>query len=103
MKISNKNSMFVECDMLEGNINRMCVTDDLKELNSMFEFASRRLDAIFHYNLKRFNEKIIVNCLICDEEIELSANDKHDGSYYCQDCYCLLVDNATNHKQGDAW
>lgn len=33
-------------EMLTGNINRMMVTHDLKELRTMYEFAERRLQAI---------------------------------------------------------
>ncbi len=36
-----------EADMLEGNINRMMVTDDKNELMNMFVFALRRLEKIF--------------------------------------------------------
>lgn len=35
-----------ECDMLEGNINRMIVTNDKKELRQMYEWAERRLQKI---------------------------------------------------------
>lgn len=35
-----------ECDMLKGNINRMMVTKDLKELQKMYEIAEYRLQKI---------------------------------------------------------
>lgn len=35
-----------ECDMLKGNINRMMVTDDVKELRSMYDWACKRLSRI---------------------------------------------------------
>ena len=35
-----------ECDMLKGNINRMMVTNDKKELRQMYEWAERRLQKI---------------------------------------------------------
>ena len=38
-----------ETDMLKGDINRMCVTDDLKELKLEYEHAKKRLDSIFEY------------------------------------------------------
>ena len=37
-----------ECDMLKGNINRMMVTKDTKELQKMYEIAEYRLQKI-HY------------------------------------------------------
>lgn len=39
-----------ECDMLQGNINRMMVTDDEDELLRMFAFAHKRLGNIFWEN-----------------------------------------------------
>ena len=41
-----------EIDMLEGNINRMCLTDDKKELDKMFKFAIMRVAEIYIFNLK---------------------------------------------------
>lgn len=38
-----------ETNMLVGNINKMCLTDKLEELEKMYEFAKRRLDLIFEY------------------------------------------------------
>ena len=42
-----------EADMLQGNINRMMVTDDPKELLSMYMWAERRLKTI---HKERLNE-----------------------------------------------
>lgn len=36
-----------EADMLQGNINRMMVTDDKNELMNMYSFALRRLEKIY--------------------------------------------------------
>ena len=36
-----------EADMLNGNINRMMVTDDKNELMNMYSFALRRLEKIY--------------------------------------------------------
>ena len=49
-----------EADMLEGNINRMCITSDLKELKKMYKYANKRLNSIFEYKkylLERENKK----------------------------------------------
>ena len=45
----------IEEDMLKGNINRMCVTDDIDELNSMVKYAMKRIQKIFDVNLERLN------------------------------------------------
>lgn len=57
------------CDMLQGNINRMMVTKDDKELRKMYEFAERRLQAI--YRLRDYE-------LMCREEATPAAGGKVD-------------------------
>ena len=42
--------LMIECDMLQGNINRMMVTDDEEELLRLFAFAHKRLGNIFWEN-----------------------------------------------------
>lgn len=46
-----------EIDMLKGNINRMCVTDDFDELWDMTSFAIRRILNLYEINKKRVDEK----------------------------------------------
>ena len=47
--------LMIECDMLQGNINRMMVTHDHEELLTMFAYAHKRLGDIFWKNKKRIN------------------------------------------------
>lgn len=44
-------------DMLKGNINRMCVTDNLIEFARMYYFAKKRIDTIFEINLERIKDE----------------------------------------------
>lgn len=47
-----------EMDMIKGNLNRMCVTDDADELLTMYAYASIRLHDILKANKNRiFREK----------------------------------------------
>lgn len=46
-----------EKDMLNGNINRMCVTDDWRELLEMRDFAIRRIKHIYQVNYERLTGK----------------------------------------------
>ena len=46
-----------ECDMLKGNINRMCVTDDIKELYKQADFAVRRIFKIENIAVSRFADQ----------------------------------------------
>ena len=46
-----------ECDMLKGNINRMCVTDDIKELYKQADFAVRRIFKIENITMSRFTDQ----------------------------------------------
>ena len=43
----------IEIDMLRGNINRMCVTDDYEELYDMAIWAIRRICTLHDLNKKR--------------------------------------------------
>jgi hypothetical protein len=45
-----------ECDMLKGNINRMMVTKDTKELKEMFVFAGMRLQKIYKARVAEFDK-----------------------------------------------
>lgn len=50
-----------EIDMLQGNINRMCVTDDVQELFSMHCYAEDRLRRIFKINYKKLLDRKLLN------------------------------------------
>lgn len=50
-----RKGLMIECDMLQGNINRMMVTHDHEELLTMFAYANKRLGDIFWKNKKRIN------------------------------------------------
>ncbi len=52
--------LMTEADMLQGNINRMMVTDDKNELMTMYIFAIKRLDKIYR-------ERV---CVLCEVERE---------------------------------
>lgn len=43
-------------DMLEGNLNRMSVTDDMEELEDMYSFAKKRIEKIYTINKERLEE-----------------------------------------------
>lgn len=46
-----------ECDMLKGNINRMCVADDIRELYKQADFARHRLQKIENIAKSRFTDQ----------------------------------------------
>lgn len=46
-----------ECDMLKGNINRMCVTDSLEELYKQSDFARHRILKIENIAKSRFTDQ----------------------------------------------
>lgn len=49
----NRKNLFIECEMLEGNINRIMVTDDIRELEKMYTTAILRLTNIYTNNKER--------------------------------------------------
>ena len=51
------NRLLNECDLLQGNINRIMVSDDTNELFKMFAYAHKHLDTIFWENYHRVIEK----------------------------------------------
>ena len=46
-----------EFDMLKGNINRMCVTDDIEELYKQSDFARHRILKIENLATDRFSDQ----------------------------------------------
>lgn len=51
----NETVVSEEYEMLQGNINRMFLTDNAAELVKMYEFAQKRLERIRDYHVKRIN------------------------------------------------
>lgn len=47
-------------DMLKGNINRMCVTNDIKELRDMCNHAKRWIQHIYDMNYDRLMKKGVI-------------------------------------------
>lgn len=48
--------IYNEENSLQGNINRMCVTDNMDELVKMKDFAIYRIERIFNINYNRLTE-----------------------------------------------
>ena len=44
-------------EMLKGNINRINMTDDLKELKEMYKWADYRLNTLYNAKLNEINNK----------------------------------------------
>lgn len=57
----DRKDLMIECDMLQGNINRMMVTDNEEELLRMFAFAHKRLGNIFWNNQIRIQTNKLEN------------------------------------------
>ena len=49
-------TIHIEEDMLKGNLNRMCVTEELTELDTMTQHAKNRIENIRRMNYKRLME-----------------------------------------------
>lgn len=47
----------IERDMLNGNINRIMITDDLVELRSMYDFAQERLTKLYESRRDELRDK----------------------------------------------
>lgn len=53
----DKGDLNYTIDMLNGNINRMCVTKTFKELNEMYDYAMERVMKIYSMNWDRLREE----------------------------------------------
>lgn len=53
MKNMTYEELVVEIDMLKGNINRICITNDYEEALKMYNHGRQRLAKIMKYNLDR--------------------------------------------------
>ena len=49
----SRDELRIEIDMLQGNINRMMISDDAEEINEMYCAAKRRLAVIHTENTER--------------------------------------------------
>lgn len=57
MTIRNREEMLGEVDMLRGNINRICVSDNVEEISQMYNYALMRLEELMKYNVRRVVER----------------------------------------------
>lgn len=64
--IRNFNELSNEIKMLDGNINRICVTHDDDEIDLMYQMAKFRLDEIYMYNRTRISELSNTNGFITE-------------------------------------
>jgi len=47
----------VEVDLIKGNINRMCVADNIEELVDMYQWTVTRATNLLKLNMSRLQEK----------------------------------------------
>ena len=57
--IEDYKDLLNEINMLNGNINRMCVTENVEEIVKMSKVATERLQEIYVYNMFRLNHKAL--------------------------------------------
>lgn len=55
--IKTRQEQDIQIDLLRGNINRMCVTDNMNELEDMLLFAEMRIKQIYFYNKRRIEDE----------------------------------------------
>lgn len=56
MSILNYRDLRNERNMLDGNLNRLMVTENMEELERMVRFAKIRIDNIVEYRKKKIKE-----------------------------------------------
>lgn len=78
-----------EIDMLQGNINRMMVSDDIEEIGKMYYWANKRISTIYMENLDRAIREEEVRNQILEEAYELDEEydtDVSDCIVNCSTC-----------------
>ena len=102
-------------DMLQGNVNRMCVTHDMKELNDMRAWAENRIAEIFEMNYARINEEIENLPLNVEEEDIEIPNGATNGDMIKTmfpnieiegiggEIKCIATQNGTSYFALDWW
>lgn len=48
-QIKNYEELLGMRDMLQGNLNRMCVSNNIHEIDQQYDYARKRLAAIYSY------------------------------------------------------
>jgi hypothetical protein len=56
--IKNYKEADIEMEMLDGNINRMKLTKDLKELESMHAWAVKRVNRLYLFYSEELRKKV---------------------------------------------
>ena len=90
-EIERKN-MLILADTIEGEINRMCVTKDIKELDAMALCAQGNIERLLAMRYEDFREqrqeKSCTNC---------NNYDKQNGCTATYDYMCECTNNEYNH------
>ena len=77
--VDNKHKeLMIECDMLQGNINRMMVTNSKEELYEMYYWASARLGTLLRQNRKRIESKLESKSRFEQEQLEWECTNPND-------------------------
>ncbi len=82
----NKNELKSEIDMLQGNINRMMVSDDIEEISKMYYWANKRVSTIFMENIERVIEEERIRNQIFEETAEIESDYDVEVSYCVANC-----------------
>lgn len=53
----NRNEMYNLVEMLRGEVNRMCITDEMKELDNLRLCADLNISKLFDMNVQRLEEE----------------------------------------------
>lgn len=75
-RLKTRDEAFGEKDMLDGNINRIFISGDKKEIQTMYNFAKVRLEQIFLYNLDRIDQKETLQQLEQYQQLEMEIRKK---------------------------
>ena len=92
MTENERKDMMILADTIQGEINRMCVTKDLEELDAMALCAQGNIERLLSMRYSDFKEqKQEKSCNTCNNY------DKRNGCVGTYDYMCGCTDNEYKH------
>lgn len=85
----SREELLIQIDLLKGNINRMMISDDIREIGEMYYQASKTISMVYMENIERVIREEEIRNQILEEAAELDEEydtDVSDCIVNCSTC-----------------
>lgn len=85
----SREELLIQIDLLKGNINRMMISDDIKEIGEMYYQANKTISTVYMENIERVIKEEEIRNQILEEAYELDEEydtDVSDCVVNCSTC-----------------